>query len=354
MIQLSPKHKKYIKTTLWVLLIFSLVLLILIKVVPYIAPFVIALLITFMIERPVQFVIKKAKLPRGIAVAIVLFVFVLIIGGGLTLIFSNIVNEIWRLTREFPSAQVIKQYIELIFEQGQDLYLNLPPDIEQSIRDALGSFIGNIGSYLQGMLNYLMGIARLLPQIFLFIIISLVASFFMSRDRDKVSGFIYKQLPEEWKIKIRSIKEDLLAALLGFIKAQFVLTSVTFIELLIGYSIIGVKYAFSFAIITAFVDMLPILGTGTILLPAGAVYLILGNVPRAIGFVVLYIVILIVRQFLEPKVMGQNLGLHPLVTLISIYVGMQIFGIPGLFLGPIIVAIVRALQKATILPQWKA
>jgi hypothetical protein len=82
-------------------------------------------------------------------------------------------------------------------------------------------------------------------------------------------------------------------------------------------------------------------------------YLILGNVPRAIGFVVLYIVILIVRQFLEPKVMGQNLGLHPLVTLISIYVGMQIFGIPGLFLGPIIVAIVRALQKARILPQWK-
>ena len=175
----------------------------------------------------------------------------------------------------------------------------------------------------------------------------------MSRDREKVSGFVYKQIPEDWRIKIRSIKEDLLAALLGFIKAQFILISVTFIELLIGYSLIGVKYAFSFALLTAFVDALPILGTGTVLIPAAAFNLVIGNVPRAIGFIGLYIVIMVVRQSLEPKIMGQNLGLHPLVTLISIYVGMQIFGIIGLFLGPIIVAILRALQKARILPQWK-
>lgn len=104
---------------------------------------------------------------------------------------------------------------------------------------------------------------------------------------------------------------------------------------------------------TAFVDALPILGTGTVLIPAAAFNLVIGNVPRAIGFIGLYIVIMVVRQSLEPKIMGQNLGLHPLVTLISIYVGMQIFGIIGLFLGPIIVAILRALQKARILPQWK-
>ncbi|MGI6188763.1 MAG: sporulation integral membrane protein YtvI [Caldicoprobacteraceae bacterium] len=353
MIQLNPKHKRYLKTTLWILLILSIILLVLIKVVPYVAPFVVALLITFMIERPVRYVSKKARLPRGVAVAIMLAAFILIIGGGLTLIFSNIVNEIWRLAREFPSAQKVMQYIEIIFAKTQDFFLDLPPDIEQSIRDALGSFVGNIASYLQRLLNYIMGIARFLPQFFLFIIISLVASFFMSRDREKVSGFVYKQIPEDWRIKIRSIKEDLLAALLGFIKAQFILISVTFIELLIGYSLIGVKYAFSFALLTAFVDALPILGTGTVLIPAAAFNLVIGNVPRAIGFIGLYIVIMVVRQSLEPKIMGQNLGLHPLVTLISIYVGMQIFGIIGLFLGPIIVAILRALQKARILPQWK-
>ena len=353
MIQLSPHYKKHLKTALWILLIFSLILLVLIIVVPYIAPFVAALLITFMIERPVHFVTRKARLPRAVSVAIVLLAFVVVIGGGITLIISNIINEIWRLAREFPSAQMVMQYIEMIFTKSQDWYLNLPPDIEQSIRDALGSFVGNIASYLQRLLIYIMGFAKFLPQLFLFIVISLVASFFMSRDRDKVSDFVYKQLPEGWKTKIRSIKEDLLAALLGFIKAQLVLITVTFIELLIGYSLIGVKYAFSFAIITAVVDALPILGTGTILIPTAAINLILGNVPRAIGFIILYIVILSVRQFLEPKIMGQNLGLHPLVTLISIYVGMQIFGIAGLFLGPIIITIIRALQKARILPQWK-
>jgi len=249
MIQLSPHYKKHLKTALWILLIFSLILLVLIIVVPYIAPFVAALLITFMIERPVHFVTRKARLPRAVSVAIVLLAFVVVIGGGITLIISNIINEIWRLAREFPSAQMVMQYIEMIFTKSQDWYLNLPPDIEQSIRDALGSFVGNIASYLQRLLNYIMGIAKFLPQLFLFIVISLVASFFMSRDRDKVSDFVYKQLPEGWKTKIRSIKEDLLAALLGFIKAQLVLITVTFIELLIGYSLIGVKYAFSFAII---------------------------------------------------------------------------------------------------------
>jgi sporulation integral membrane protein YtvI len=161
-------------------------------------------------------------------------------------------------------------------------------------------------------------------------------------------------MPEGWRNKIRTMKEDLFAALVGFIKAQSILISVTFIELLIGYSLIGVKYVFSLALITAVVDALPVLGTGTILIPAAAINLIMGNVPKALAFIALYIVILIVRQFLEPKVVAQSLGLHPLVTLISIYVGLQLFGIIGLFLGPIIVVIIKALQKARILPQWKA
>lgn len=331
-----------------------LVLLMLIKVLPYVAPFVVALFITFIIERPVSFLTTKLKLPRGAAVGIVLFFFTLVTGGIVILIFSELVNEIWRLTREIPSAQVVKGYIDMLLGRVQNLYLSLPAELERTIRDSLGSVVGSISAFLQSLLNYLLDMVKLLPQVFLFIVISLVASFFMSRDREKISRFVYKQMPEGWRNKIRTVKEDLFAALVGFIKAQSILISVTFIELLIGYSLIGVKYVFSLALITAVVDALPVLGTGTILIPAAAINLIMGNVPKALAFIALYIVILIVRQFLEPKVVGQSLGLHPLVTLISIYVGLQLFGIIGLFLGPIIVAIIKALQKARILPQWKA
>jgi len=331
-----------------------LVLLLLIKVIPYVAPFVVALFITFIIERPVSFLTTKLKLPRGAAVGIVLLFFTLVTGGIVILIFSELVNEIWRLTREIPSAQVVKGYIDILLGRVQNLYLSLPAELERTIRDSLGSVVGSISAFLQSLLNYLLDMVKLLPQLFLFIVISLVASFFMSRDREKISRFVYKQMPEGWRNKIRTMKEDLFAALVGFIKAQSILISVTFIELLIGYSLIGVKYVFSLALITAVVDALPVLGTGTILIPAAAINLIMGNVPKALAFIALYIVILIVRQFLEPKVVAQSLGLHPLVTLISIYVGLQLFGIIGLFLGPIIVVIIKALQKARILPQWKA
>ncbi len=328
-------------------------LLIIMKIIPYIAPFIMALFITFTIERPVRFLIKKTKISRGISVAVVLLVFVLVIGGILTLVFSQIVNEIWRLTKEIPSAQTVKKYVEMLLEKSQDLYLSLPSDFEKALRDNLGSLVGTVSSYLESLWNYMVNIVKFLPEFFVFIVISLVASFFMSRDREKISNFVFKQMPEGWKNKIRTVKDDLFVALVGYIKAQLILITITFIELLIGYSIIGVKYAFFFAVLTAIVDALPILGTGTILIPTSAIYLLLGNVPRAFAFIVLYIVISVVRQFLEPKVVGENLGLHPLVTLISIYVGMQVFGIIGLFLGPILVIIVKALQKARILPQWK-
>lgn len=323
------------------------------KVIPYIAPFIMALFITFMIERPVRFLIKKTKISRGVSVAVVLLVFVLVVGGILTLVFSQIINEIWKLTKEIPSAQTVKKYVEMLLEKSQALYLSLPSDFEKALRDNLGSLVGTVSSYLESLLNYMVNIVKFLPQFFVFIVISLVASFFMSRDREKISNFVFKQIPEGWKNKIRTVKDDLFVALVGYIKAQFILITITFIELLIGYGIIGVKYAFFFAVITAIVDALPILGTGTILIPTSAIYLLLGNIPRAFAFIVLYIIISVVRQFLEPKVVGENLGLHPLVTLISIYVGMQIFGIIGLFLGPILVIIFKALQKARILPQWK-
>lgn len=353
MVSINLRYRRYLRTIAWVVLVLLLVLLILTKVLPYVAPFVVALFVTFIIERPVRFLTVKLKLPRGAAVGIVLFFFTLVVGGILILIFSELVNEIWRLTREIPSAQRVKGYIDMLLDRVQNLYLSLPSEFESTIRDSLGSVVGSISTFLQSLLNYLLDMVKFLPQLFLFIVISLVASFFMSRDREKISKFVYKQMPEGWRNNIRTLKEDLFAALLGFLKAQSILISVTFIELLIGYSLIGVKYVFSSALITAVIDALPVLGTGTVLIPAAAVNLIMGNVTRGFAFITLYIVMLIVRQFLEPKVVGQSLGLHPLVTLISIYVGLKLFGIIGLFLGPIVVSIIKALQKARILPQWK-
>ncbi len=120
-----------------------------------------------------------------------------------------------------------------------------------------------------------------------------------------------------------------------------------------GYIILDIKYAFFLAIITAIADILPILGPGTILIPGSVILLISGNHFQAAGFLGLYLIVTILRQFLEPRIVGGNIGLHPLVTLIFMYLGFRLFGFAGLILGPIFAIMLKSLQKAEILPSWK-
>jgi len=363
MFKLTPKYKSLLLKIFKVIIVFLLVLFVLTKLIGYVAPFIIALMITYAIEQPVQLLRRKLKMPRGMAVAISLFAFVLLVGGALVLLFYNITLELWRLTKEINIAvlQDYLEYFENLLDKGQDYFSNLPEGyihiIEKnlgSIQDNIGALISQIPAWITSLFNSMMNIIKLLPEALVFILITLVATFLMSKDREKISNFVFKQLPMSWTERIRTIKGDLFVALVGFLKAQLILITLTFIELFIGYTILGVKYAFFFALLTALVDALPILGTGTVLIPTAIVHFILGNFPRGLAFIVLYLVILAVRQFLEPRVVGESIGLHPLVTLITIYLGLQLFGVLGLFLGPLLAIIIKAFQKAKILPQWKS
>ena len=139
----------------------------------------------------------------------------------------------------------------------------------------------------------------------------------------------------------------------GLIRAQLTLTAITFCELFIGFSILRVNYAFLFALLTAVFDALPILGVGGILLPWALYSLLSGNYLYAVGLLVIYGVIFIVRQFLEPRIIGTQIGLPPIVTLMSIYVGLRIFGVFGALLFPIIVITLKYSQEKGYLRIWK-
>ena len=152
---------------------------------------------------------------------------------------------------------------------------------------------------------------------------------------------------------MREIKNDLLTALVGYLKALLVLVTISFFVVLTGYTILGVKYSLFLAIITAISDILPVLGPGTILIPGSIIHLINGNYYMAVGFIVLYVLVTIVRQFLEPRIVGGNIGLHPLITLLSMYLGFRFLGVIGLIFGPIFTIILKSLQKSGILPAWK-
>ncbi len=135
------------------------------------------------------------------------------------------------------------------------------------------------------------------------------------------------------------------AAGIGFkyVKAYAILMAVTFAELALGLSILRVDKAILVAALIAVIDLLPVLGTGGVMVPWIIVELIKGNIPFAIGLAVLYLIIIIVRNILEPKLIGKQIGLHPLVMLICMYVGLKLFGFIGLFALPVAVVIAKQL-----------
>lgn len=341
--------KKVIKLVLILLLTVGFIF----KVLPYIAPLVVGIIMTFIIEKPVQFMEKKFKMSRSLAVATAVFLFVVVIGGMVIFSFYKLTMELAYLTKDTPALYSIAEFLQDLIERSQNFYLDMPQDIVNTLERNIGSIMRTISSWLTDLFGVMLGIVKSLPQLFIFLIISIVSTFFMSRDRDEISRFLYRQMPDSWGMKFRSIKTDLFVAFIGYLKAQLTLLLITFFELLLGYTILGVDYAFFFAIFTAVVDAIPVLGTGTILIPVSAAHLMMGNSPRALAFLILYIVILIARQFLEPRIIGSNLGIHPLIMLMSIYIGLKIFGVVGLIVGPVLVIIIKALQKAELIPKFR-
>ncbi|MBT2158997.1 AI-2E family transporter [Clostridioides difficile] len=202
------------------------------------------------------------------------------------------------------------------------------------------SMMSLVASISTNALNAIASIASKTPAFMLKLIITLIASFSLLLTI-KNSKLYLKTISRKKSIYDNKYKNSSINALLKLLKAYAILLSVTFIELLIGLTILKVENAFTISVIIALVDILPVLGTGSILTPWMIISLINGNINLAIGLLILYIIITVVRQILEPKVVGHQIGLYPLITLMCMFVGAQLFGIAGLFGFPIAATIIK-------------
>ena len=154
-------------------------------------------------------------------------------------------------------------------------------------------------------------------------------------------------MPEKIKKHWYSLIKSLKLACGGYIRAQLIIMTIVFTILLIGFSILGVKTAVLFAFIIAVIDMIPILGTGTVLLPWAVISLLQSNYKLAVGLVIIYLVVLLTRQLIEPKIVGSQIGLHPLATLLAMYTGYKLIGMFGMILGPITAILIVSLVRAS-------
>lgn len=195
--------------------------------------------------------------------------------------------------------------------------------------------------------------AKKLPRALLFCGTTALAIFFTIASYPQLRAFLYRQLPPEKRATLQSVKTGAAAALGKWLRAECLLIAVTFFQLLAGFLLLRQPYALLLSALIALIDALPVLGTGTVLLPWAAVCFIGGDVARGLALTALYLLVWLVHSFLEPKLMGKSGGLPPLAALLAMYVGFSALGVGGMVLGPVALLMVKQLHDRGVLRLWK-
>ncbi|MCT4606023.1 MAG: sporulation integral membrane protein YtvI [Marinisporobacter sp.] len=318
----------------------------------YILPFILSWIIASILEPAINFLNEVLKLSRNISTFIIIFFFVLFIGLILSLIGGIIIVQLTTLSIEL-SQYPKKLYLhssELV-KKVEHLYIGLPPDLAQSIINAVNGLFQNLTSILGKFISSLLSFISAIPSFFTFLIVTILSTFFMARDKKKIKAFIIAQLPTNALSKSQMVKENLLFALMGYMKSQLILMCITFIESAIGLIAIGMDYSLLIAFFASIIDALPIVGTGCVYVPLIIGNLLMKSYKTAFSLTLLYIIIIFIRQLLEPKILGSQIGVYPLATLISMYIGLKLFGILGLILGPISLIFFITLEKVELFPK---
>lgn len=314
----------------------------------YLLPFLIAFGVGYIVHPLAMEVSVKTKISRKVCAFVLVFCFLTILFSLLFILGNKLLYEMQNLLKSLNSnSEAIAEYIERVIGylnsigeklpiinklQNTELSELLKGNVNKLISSIWESFLSTLGSAIP---NIATGIVMSLPDLFLTVIISLISCFYFAMDMNVFRLKVKDVLPKRIMGILSSVKKTVEIGFKKYIKAYALIFLITFVELLLGFWIIGIDYSFVLAIFVAFVDFLPLLGTAAILLPWGIVLLLMKDVFRGIGILLLMIVTTVVRQIVEPKILGDSFGVHPLITLIAIYIGYRVWGFWGLLLAPL-------------------
>lgn len=308
------------------------------KLIAFFLPFVIGYVIALIANPLVKFLEKRLKIVRKHGSAIVIIVVLALIIGALYLIISVLVRESISFITDLPNLyENLNLQIKEVQNNLQGVYKAFPLGIQKFI-DNLGDNIGSyVNVFVQKMELPTISDAGLLVKNaaeFLFMmIITIMSAYFFVAERERMSLQIKKILPETWGDKVKMISDNFKLAFGGYLKAQFKIMLVITIILFAGFEVINVGYAILLALGIAFLDFLPFFGTGAVLWPWAVVELVSGNYFRTVVLLIIYLICQIVRQILQPKLVGDSIGISPLETLIFMYVGYKVKGLLGIIIG---------------------
>lgn len=334
------------------------------------APFLLSFFFAVILQRPLGWLDKKTKnkMHSFWSIVLVLLCVAIILGPVISIIatlfreIGNFISFLGEQLNDLPTFLVTLQneILKAIKFLPDSIYTSVSENITQFFGNLINDFdvskLGiNMSSITSGLSNGISGVysvVKNIPSILIGVVIGIIAWILFTKDYKKVVKFIKLQLPDKHKNLLSETKKIFSSTILKMCRAYGLIMFITFCENFLGLTIlnlIGVmknSYVFVIAICIAVFDILPVAGSGGILIPWSLIALVSGNVGQCVGLLILYAVITVIRQYIEPKIVGDSLGVNPLVTLAGLYFGLKLFGFMGMFIVPICVMTLKAFNDA--------
>ena len=343
--RLLPKDpvKTLIKIA-YIIIAAAFIFLVLPKFVRYFLPAICAIIISLIIDPVVGFLVKKARFNRRLAIVVSMLLVITLLGA---IIFNLVYQAVFFLqgfAEKLPDL-LNREYVFFDWLGSFNAFMITMPETMRNFVDSIHvNLVENISQFItpatKTAINAAGAIAASLPSVLIFTIVLILSTYFICYDREKIVNGLKKVVNPKRFEHLKLIKNKLFQVCGAYFRAMLIMMGIIFLVLLAGFSILGIESPFIVAIITAVVDAIPVLGTGTVLIPWAIFELISGEYTMALGLLIIYIMALVVRQFTEPRVVSAQIGLHPLITLTSMYAGLKAIGVFGMILGPVLTIIV--------------
>lgn len=308
------------------------------KVIIFFMPFVVGWVISMIANPLVRFLEKRVKIVRKHgSMMIIIGVLAGIIALGYLAV-SWLVGETGNLIANLP--EIYANWQEDFQEIGENLeifYHRLPHEIQNNIQDITENFAGYFGDLMQAVgeptFEAAGNFAKNVPGTLISIIMAILSAYFFTAERDVILKGLKEHMPVNIWERVTGVIHDLKHVVGGYFKAQFKIMGVVYVILVAGLFLLRVDYVLLIAFLIAFLDMLPFFGTGTVLGPWAVIKILSSDYQFAVGLIILYAVTQIVRQVIQPKIVGDTIGMNPLATLFFMYIGYKISSIIGMIIA---------------------
>ncbi len=348
------KYKKIAYISISILAILALSYIFLKYALGIFLPFAFSLLIVSLARPIINKMCSKRKIPKQFASILVISVLLFITIYLSVITISYALDQLGRITNGVlenlsQENNFLSNFFEAIegFKDKFPFLNNILPGMDESlytlVMDTIGSGFKDLSSKLTSLMARFISS---LPAFIITLVVILLSLFYFSKDYDLIAEKSLNLLPKKFSNKLPTIKREIVSVVTKYLKSYLILLLITFVQLFSGFLILGIDSSFLLAILIAFVDMLPVLGVGTVLIPWSIVELISGNTFVGVGLLVLYLIVYIIRQLAEPRILSSQMDVHPLVTLFAMYAGLKILGLGGMIIAPFFAFVIKTVYNS--------